>query len=568
MKKAYPNFQRREFSNLKELVKSAAEIHQDKTYLRYKGVNKDELVDVSFLDFDKYIDRLGTAFYSLGLKGKHIAVIGETSKEWIATYLAAVNGGSVIVPLDKELTEEEIGNFLELAEVSAVVYSDRFQKYFEQLSEKSSISYFIRVGDFDEEKKKAESFLCTAELVEKGKRLLRQDCTEFLDYEINPEDDAVIIFTSGTTGTSKGVVLSQNNIVSAINASATMLSFDENDVIMSVLPTHHTYEMTCGILTPILIGATVCINDGMKYLLKNFQIFKPTGMVLVPLFVTTIYKRIWDTATKNNQTTKLKRGIAISNALRRLNIDLRTALFSQVNAAFGGRLKKVVCGGAALSPDYVKGFEELGINLVQGYGITECSPLVSVCPFEWKKYASVGLAVPGVEVKIDKLTPEDAEGEIIVRGPNVMKGYYKAPELTEQAIDEEGWFSTGDIGYVDEDGFIYITGRKKNIIILDNGKNVFPEELEEHIYKLDYIAECIVVGKENASGETVITAQIFPDFDKAKENGIEEIEEIRDAIKAQVQELNKKLPIFKQIRGIEIRKTEFDKTSTKKIKRI
>ncbi len=570
MKKEYPNFERRPFSTLRELVNSAAELLPNKTYLRYKEkVNGEvEIKDVTYSQFNEYINRLGTAFYDLGLKGKNIAVIGETSKEWIATYLATVSGGSVIVPLDKELTENEIGAFLEHAEVSAVVYSDRFHQYFKKLSEDSHISYFIKMGEFDEGEERSEAFLSTNELEKRGEALLSEGVSDFLDAETDVEADAVIIFTSGTTGTSKGVVLSQKNIVSAISSSARMLGFVEDDVVMSVLPPHHTYEMTCGILTPILVGATVCINDGMKYVLKNFQIFKPTAIILVPLFVTTIYKRIWDTASKNNQTKKLRRGIAISNALRRVKIDMRSAFFSQVNAALGGRLTRVVCGGAALSPDYVKGFEELGINLVQGYGITECSPLVSVCPFHWKKYASVGLPVHDVEVRIDKLNDTDEEGEIVVRGPNVMKGYYKAPELTANVIDEDGWFYTGDIGYIDEDGFIYITGRKKNIIILDNGKNVFPEELEEHLYKLPYIAECVVVGKPNSSGETVITAQIFPDFDKAKEDGIEAIEDVKDAIKGEIQELNKSLPIFKQIRGIEIRKTEFDKTTTKKIKRV
>lgn len=570
MKKEYPNFERRPFSTLRELVNSAAELLPNKTYLRYKEkVNGDkEIKDVTYSQFNEYINRLGTAFYDLGLKGKNIAVIGETSKEWIATYIATVSGGSVIVPLDKELTENEIGAFLEHAEVSAVVYSDRFHQYFKKLSEDSHISYFIKMGEFDESEERSEAFLSTNELEKRGEALLSEGVSDFLDAETDVEADAVIIFTSGTTGTSKGVVLSQKNIVSAISSSARMLGFVEDDVVMSVLPPHHTYEMTCGILTPILVGATVCINDGMKYVLKNFQIFKPTAIILVPLFVTTIYKRIWDTASKNNQTKKLRRGIAISNALRRVKIDMRSAFFSQVNAALGGRLTRVVCGGAALSPDYVKGFEELGINLVQGYGITECSPLVSVCPFHWKKYASVGLPVHDVEVRIDKLNDTDEEGEIVVRGPNIMKGYYKAPELTADVIDEDGWFYTGDIGYIDEDGFIYITGRKKNIIILDNGKNVFPEELEEHLYKLPYIAECVVVGKPNSSGETVITAQIFPDFDKAKEDGIEAIEDVKDAIKGEIQELNKSLPIFKQIRGIEIRKTEFDKTTTKKIKRV
>lgn len=565
MKKGYPTHESRSVTDLKHLVKSSAELYSDKAYLRYKGEEPDEIVDVTFSDFDKYIDRLGTAFYSLGLAKKHIAVIGETSKEWIATYLATVNGGGVIVPLDKELTEDEIKNFLETAEVSAVVYSERFQDYFEKISEETNISYFIKMGK--ETEKKNEKFFTTEELVAKGKRLLRQDVTDFLDYEVDVEDDAVIIFTSGTTGTSKGVLLSQKNITTAINSSSAMLEFSKDDVLLSVLPTHHTYEMTCGILTPIMLGATVCINDGMKYLLKNFKIFKPSVLILVPLFVTTVYKRIWDTARKNNQEKKLKNGIAVSGVLRHVGIDLRKFLFSQVTSAFGGNLKKVVCGGAALSPEYVKGFEDVGINLVQGYGITECSPLVSVCPFHWKKYASVGLPVYGVEVRIDKEKPEDVEGEIVVRGDNIMKGYYKAPELTREVIDDDGWFATGDIGYVDEDGFIYITGRKKNIIILDNGKNVYPEEIEEHIYKIELVSECVVVGKENSSGETVITALVYPDFDKAREKGLSDISDIKDEIKREIQELNKKLPIFKQVRGIEIRKTEFEKTTTKKIKR-
>lgn len=568
MKKVYPDYERRPFKDLKELVTSAAELMPDKTYLKYKGKEKGEIIEVSYKQFNEYIENLGTALYALGLKGKHIAVIGDTSLEWIATYLAVANGGSVIVPLDKELTEPEIGKFLELAEVSAVVYSDRFDGYFKAFAENSSVEYFIKMGASDGETPDDARFLFTDSLQEMGRAELDGGNTEYIDYEINIEDDAVIIFTSGTTGTAKGVVLSQRNVSSSVRSSARMLSFTEDDTVMSVLPVHHTYEMTCGILTPILVGATVAINDSMKYLTKNLQLFKPTAMILVPLFVTTVYKRIWDTAMKNNQTKKLKRGVAISNALRKVKIDLRSAFFGQVNAAFGGRLKKIVCGGAALSPEYVKGFEELGINLVQGYGITECSPLVSVCPFHWKKYSSVGLPVHDVEVKIDKLSADDTEGEIIVRGPNVMKGYYKAPELTEEVLDEDGWFATGDVGYIDEDGFIYITGRKKNIIILDNGKNVFPEELEEHIYKIDMVAECIVVGKPNSSGETVITALIYPNFDIAAERGLSDISDIKDVIKSEIQTLNKTLPIFKQIRGIEIRKTEFDKTTTKKIKRI
>ena len=566
MKKGYPTHPWRVTTDLKQLVKDAAKLFADRPYLRYKDKkNGDATVDVTYAELDEMIDALGTSFYALGLDKKHIAVIGDTCPEWICTYLATINGGGVIVPLDKELSFAEIVKFLEVADVRAVVFSPRFREQFESVLDTSSVSYFIEMGDGSDYV--SEKFMSFSSLIEKGRTLIEDGFSDFVDYETNVEDDAAILFTSGTTGTSKGVLLSQANIVAAINGSISMLDFSEDEVLVSVLPIHHTYEMTCGILTPLTVGCVVCINDSLKYLVKNFKLFRPTTLILVPQFVTTVYKRIWDSAQKSGKDKKLKTGINISNALRRVKIDITKTLFADVCAAFGGRLRKVVCGGAALSADYVRGFEELGINLVQGYGITECAPLISVCPFHWKKYSSVGLAIPGLEVKIVKENEADREGEITVRGANVMRGYYNDPEKTAEVLTEDGWFSTGDIGYVDEDGFIYITGRKKNIIILDNGKNVFPEELEEYVYRSPLVAECVVAGKVLESGETVICAYIYPNFDKAKEMGFEAIEQIKNELKAFVQELNKTLPLFKQIRSVEIRRTEFDKTTTKKIKR-
>lgn len=565
MKKGYPNHPYRVTTSLKQLVKSAAAEYQDKVYLRSKGPSSDTFRDVTFSEFDEMVDNLGTAFYAMGLAGKHIAVIGDTSPEWIATYLATVNGGGVIVPLDRELSHAEIGNFLKIAEVSAVVYTPRFRELFEEISEDSDIKYFVEIGEGDGFK--SEKFMSTRVLLDKGASLLDDGYQDFVEHETDVESDAAILFTSGTTGTSKGVLLSEANIVAAINGSISMLEFSREDVLMSVLPIHHTYEMTCGILTPLTVGATVCINDSLKYLVRNFSLFSPTVLILVPQFVTTVYKRIWDNAVKKGKEKKLRFGINVSNMLKKIKLDVTKPLFTDISATFGGRLRKVVCGGAALAADYVKGFNELGINLVQGYGITECAPLISVCPFHWNKYGSVGLPIPGLEVKIDRETPGEKEGEIVVRGSNVMRGYYKSPELTSDALDEDGWFRTGDIGYLDEDGFIYITGRKKNIIILDNGKNVFPEEIEEYVYRSPLVCECVVVGKTLADGETVICAQIYPDFAKAEELGIKGIENVKDALKEYVQTLNKSLPLFKQIRSVEVRKSEFDKTTTKKIKR-
>ncbi len=567
MKKDYPSHKWRVTADLKELVKTSSSLWPDRVYLRYKGKTPDTLIDVTYSEFDEMIDALGTSFYAMGLAKKHIAVIGDTCPEWIATYLATVNGGGVIVPLDKELSFEEVGNFLERAGVSCVVFSHRFRESFEKIADTLGVEFYVEIGDGEGVPFADERFTTTASLIEKGCELMENGYNSFTDYEVNLEDDAAILFTSGTTGTSKGVLLSHKNIVTAINGSISMLEFSIDEVLVSVLPIHHTYEMTCGILTPIAVGCVVCINDSLKYLVKNFKLFRPTALILVPQFVTTVYKRIWDTATKSGKDKKLRTGITVSNFLKKAKIDISKPLFSEVTAAFGGRLRKVVCGGAPLSPDFVKGFEDLGINLVQGYGITECAPLISVCPFHWKKYASVGLPIPGLEVRIDKNLEEDREGEIVVRGDNVMRGYYNSPDITREVLSEDGWFKTGDVGYVDEDGFIYITGRKKNIIILDNGKNVFPEELEEYIYRSPLVCECVVCAKTLESGETVICAQIYPDFAKAQEMGISDIESIKNTLKDYVQTLNKSLPLFKQIRSVEVRKSEFNKTTTKKIKR-
>lgn len=566
MKNGYPNHKIRQITDLKDLIKGAVSLHPDQVYLKYK--NEEEIVSVTFSEFDRLVDALGTAFYDMGFAKKHIAVIGETSVGWIAAYLAAVNGGGVIIPLDKEITTSQIKNFLIKSDADAIVYAPSFHPVMEEIafSEDCPVSLFVRMKEAEDTERiqNDKRFMTLDSMIDKGERLLRNGYTRFVDYRPDPESPAAILFTSGTTGTSKGVLLSQKNITTAINASNRMMHISSDDVLVSVLPIHHTYEMTCGILTPIAIGCTVCINDNLKYVLKNFQLFRPTTLVLVPLFVTTMYKKIWETAKKTGSESKLKTGLKLSGYLRRAKIDLRSVIFGKVAEAFGGRLKRIICGGAPLSEEYVRGFQELGINLVQGYGITECSPLISVCPFHWNKFNSVGLVIPGLEIMVEK--GDGKEGEIIVRGDNVMMGYYKEPLLTAEVLDEDGWFRTGDIGYVDEDRFVYLTGRKKNVIVLENGKNVFPEEIEEYLYKNELIAECLVVGKESGGG-IVLTAQIYPDFEKAAELSLHDVKAISERIKNDVQQLNKQLPSFKQIRGIEIRKTEFEKTTSKKIKR-
>jgi long-chain acyl-CoA synthetase len=316
-------------------------------------------------------------------------------------------------------------------------------------------------------------------------------------------------------------------------------------------------------------GMEICINDSLRYIMQNFKTFQPTGLVLVPLFVTTMYKKIWDEARKGGREKMLRFALKLSKASRAVGIDLRRVLFKDVLAAFGGRLCKIVCGGAPLDPEVAEKFEEFGIQISEGFGITECSPLVAVSPYYAPKKGSVGPAVIGCEVKLGEIvnaeTDHGPEGELLVKGGNVMLGYYKNEEATAEAFTEDGWFRTGDIGYLDKDGYIYITGRKKNVIVLENGKNVFPEELEEHLNKLPGVAEAVVVGRKRDDGTIQLTALIYPAKD-AFPKGTEQAA-IEDALRQQVNGMNKGLVSYKQIRGVEFRDTEFEKNTSKKIRR-
>lgn len=573
MGRTYPPERDRIISDLRELLDGSAKMHGEKAYLRFKRDGED--FSLSFAGLYKMTERLATAFHALGIKdGAKIAVIGETSPEWIATYLAAVNSGNVIVPLDRELTPDEICNFINRSEARCVMCSPTIRKELEKrLDRMPDVNYFgvlpeYGFGEYSPCDKPAErQFIPFREYIGYGRTLVEGGDNTYKNTVIDPDAMCAILFTSGTTGTSKGVMLSHRNIATAINGSYRMIDVTSDDVMLSVLPIHHTYEMTCGILTPLLVGCTVCINDSLKNVVRNFQYYKPTMVILVPLFVNTIYKRIMDTARKKGVDKKLEMAAKVSNTLRVAGVDLRKTLFAEIMATFGGRLTRIVCGGAPLNPEMIGQFESFGINLTQGYGITECAPLISVCPFNWKKDRAVGLPIPGLEVIIDV---EDTSGglpigEILVRGANVMLGYYNAPELTAQAI-VDGWFYTGDYGYIDQDGFLYITGRKKNVIVLENGKNVYPEEIEEHLENIRLIAECAVVGRRAEDGETIhITAIIYPDFEYAQSIGLNDKEAIDAALKDQITALNKTLPGFRQIRKYELRDEPFPKTTSKKI---
>ena len=490
--------------------------------------------------------------------GRKIVVMGETSAQWLITYQAVILSGNVIVPMDKELAQEEISKFIDVADASAVVYSAAFNKMYEEIAAEKDNLLLIPM---DPNAAEGESKYPCASIFRDGEN-------SALPYEPDTDTERCceLLFTSGTTGTSKCVMLCQRNIFAAANAACASVDFNKDDVIVSVLPVHHTYELTCTFIAGPAYGMKICINDSIRHAVQNFKKFQPTALVLVPLFVTTMYKKILTEAKKSGKDKILPAAIKAANLMKRAGIDMSNKLFKDVREAFGGRVEKIVCGGAALSPELIQAFDAFGMAIYEGYGITECSPLVAVTPYTKRKPGSVGPDVSCCQSRIEGTTTTDEgyiSGEIQVKGDNVMLGYMNNDEANAAAFTDDGWYRTGDVGYKDKDGYIHITGRMKSVIVLDNGKNVFPEEIEEYLEGIDMIAESVVVGREEEDG-TKLIAVIFPNYEKypdMDENAF------RTEIQKQIAALNKKLPSFKQIHKLEFRKTEFEKTTSKKIKR-
>ena len=545
------------------------ERHGNKTLFRY--YEGKDIQSMTYATFGTQVREAAAAFTAMGLCGEKIAVIGETSPQWVCTYLGALAAGCVIVPMDKELDTEEIRRFIAMVDARAIVYSKSFnEKFIKSISDgDTGIRYFIPItpaydSSFD------NKVIAFDQLLTCGRERVERDGYHYPIVR-NREKLAEMLFTSGTTGTSKCVMLCQKNIFAAVNAAVETVCFSADDVVVSVLPIHHTYELMC-ILAEMVYGIEICINDSLRHVMKNFQLFKPTGLVLVPLFINTMYAKIWSEAQKSKKETILKAGLATSKTLMAVGIDARRKIFKSVLDAFGGRLDHIICGGAKLNPDLIAAFEDFGISIFEGCGITECSPLTCVTPYFARKYGSVGPAVPCCRVRIDEKTGSGeneegyVEGEIQIKGDNVMLGYYNNPEANEAAFTTDGWYRTGDIGYMDGDGYVYITGRMKSVIVLENGKNVFPEEIEEYLGKIDTICESVVVGRKAPDSDAIIlTTVVFPAYDKFPTGASEEL--IRESIRNSINAMNRRLPGFKQVKAVEYRQTEFEKTTSKKIKR-
>jgi long-chain acyl-CoA synthetase len=492
-------------------------------------------------------------------------VIGENRYEWCVTYLAAVNGVAVIVPLDKELPTSEIQNLLLRSKADAVVFSGGRRADLESIrAEIPSLRLMIGMDEAEDR----PGVLSYAELLKKGAAAFAAGDRAFQDLPIDAEAMSMLLFTSGTTSDSKAVMLSHLNVCINLQAMCSMLYIND-DVFLSVLPLHHTYECTCGFLCQIYRGNVVAFCEGLRHIAKNLKESHATKMLVVPLMLESMLKKIWQGAAADpKKLKKLKMGVRISNFLRVFGIDLRLKLFAPVHEMFGGKLRMFISGGAPIDPKVMNGLRDLGFQCLQGYGLTECAPILALNRDVAFKDESAGLPLPGVDVRIDA-PDEKGIGEICGRGPNIMLGYYENEEATREAL-QGGWFHTGDLGYLDKDGFVIITGRKKNVIVTKNGKKIFPEEVESLLGRSPYILESMVYGLEEADGETLVAAEIFPDMEMIRQDHPDqELDEkaIRAILAEEVRKVNHMLVKYKYVRQFDVRNEEFVKTTTKKIKR-
>ena len=509
---------------------------------------------ITFTELREDVYNLAASLESRNLNGQFIAVMGENSYQWVVAYLATVVAAAVIVPIDKELSIQEISFILKRCDAMAVFCSDDYTELADELRQQFDIDFFTINGQNN-------TYTSCGQLMEEG-RAIRENNPMAGQLEDDPEALSAIVFTSGTTGYGKGVMLSRRNFMSNLDSANKLIHLGER--VLSVLPMHHTYEFTLDILYSIYQGLTICINNSIKYFAQNLKLFAPTDMLLVPLVAENLYSMVWQNIRKSGKGKLLRVMIQVSNVLMKLGIDLRRQFFKPVHDAFGGSLQSLFVGGAYFNPAVARGYHELGIKINIGYGITECSPLVTGNITDTLRYmGSCGVAIPDVQVRIK--TPNSAgEGEIEVKGDNVTSGYFKNPIATAEAFDGE-WFRTGDIGRFDRNNMLFITGRIKNLIVLKNGKNIYPEELESLVGRLPYVKEVLVSAQENRAGEEfAITAEIFPDRELAVED---KIEDVVIEIQTEIEGLNARLPYYKRIVSVRFRDKEFPKTTSKKIKR-
>ena len=553
------------FTDLKDMLNQTGEVYGDRPAYIFKTEEKGKFRTITHKEFRENINALGTTLIQMGLKDKRIALISENRYEWELSYLAVASGVGVIVPLDKALPDNELESLILRSQVEAIIYSSKYDVIMNTLREKknTNLKYFISM-DLEEN---TQGIYAEKALVEKGKKLLADGNKTYIDAKIDAEKMGIMLFTSGTTAMSKAVMLSHKNLVTNVMDIIQRFDLTDEDRFLSFLPLHHVFECTVGFLYPISIGGSIAFCEGVKHMAENIKEFEITAMISVPAVFDIIYRKVMKTIEKKGKLANLEKGKKVSQFLLKMKIDLRKQLFKEVHESLGPKLKLVVTGGAALDPETEKGFNDLGFDVEQGYGLTETAPVIAAETPKCRRLGSIGKKFPSVEVKIDD-PDEEGIGELMAKGPSIMLGYYENEEATKSALESDGWFHTGDLARIDKDGFIYISGRKKSVIVLNNGKNVFPEEIETLLNKVEGIKETFVFEKKEDDGDVKVCVEIVYDKELIKElYNIEGEENIKEFLWDKVKEVNRLMPKYKYVREMVITEEPLIKTTTLKIKR-
>ena len=563
-KKGYPETH---YKTIKEIFLKSTEKFADRPFILEKFNPKEPFTEITYKEFKDDVIALGTALTKkYNLKDERIIIIGENTYHWYVSYMAAVCGAGIAVPIDKELPINEIENVIKRAKASVVIYSTKKKENIKKVEDKLPfVKYFMQMNSDD---KLTGRNIGLNTVIEEGKKIVNKGDNSYIDIKIDPEEFKVLIFTSGTTSQAKGVMICNRNLAENVNAVNPYVHLDENDRFFSVLPLHHCYECSIGFLLPMAVGASIVVCQGLKYIVNNMKETNPTALLAVPLLIESLYKKINKSIEKGGKAGLVNSMIHVTNALKAVGIDIKKKVFSEIYENLGGKLNFIVSAAAPIDPKAGKWVQDIGINFLQGYGLTETSPIAALTPDYEPKLGSAGKALVCSKLKI-KNPNEKGEGEVLIKSSTLMLGYYENEEATKEAI-QDGWFNSGDIGYLDKDGFLFITGRSKNVIVTQNGKNIYPEEIEIMLGKIPEIKECMVYGKEiEGEKELTITARVIPNYEEIEELHGKDLteEQIHDIIWEEIKKVNRTLTSYKAIKKLEIKKGDFEKTTTMKIKR-
>lgn len=557
------------YKTIKEIFEKSTKQYANEPFILEKFNPKGDFTQITYKQFEEDVTALGTGLIKkLNLKDSRIVIIGENTYYWYVSYMALLCGVGIAVPIDKELPENEIENVIKRSKAEAVIYSSKKKDAIKKVQDRlSEVKYFIQMNSDENLNGKN---IGINQIIEEGKKILSSGDKEFSNIEINPNEFKVLIFTSGTTSNSKGVMICNRNLADNVNAVSAYVKLTKEDRFFSILPLHHTYESTIGFLVPMAVGASIAVCQGLKYIVPNLKETNPTAMLAVPLLVENLYKKINMNIKKSKKEGLVNSMIHVTNALKAVGIDKKRKVFNEIYENLGGKIKFIVSAAAPIETKVGKWIEDIGINFLQGYGLTETAPIAALTPEYRPKVGSAGKAVICAEIKIDSPN-ENGEGEVLIKSSTLMLGYYEDKKATDEVIID-GWFHSGDIGYLDDEGFLYITGRCKNVIVTQNGKNIYPEEIEGLLSQIPEISECMVYGKKadnNDDKELIITAKVIPNYDEINEKYGKnlEIDEIHKIIWEKIKDVNRKLTSYKAIKKLEIKTDEFEKTTTMKIKR-